>query len=66
MDPIVVILPTVLVAIALAAPRYGADSRLPTSGERQPPPRRPPTVARDLVVLTRRMRQACAGVLHSH
>ena len=33
MDMPVWILPVVLVAIAVAAPRYGVDSRLPAPGE---------------------------------
>jgi hypothetical protein len=37
---------TVLVLIALAAPRYGADSRWTGAGE--PPPRRRHTLAGDL------------------
>jgi hypothetical protein len=41
---------TVLALIALAAPRYGADSRWTVAGE--PPARRRHTVAGDLRALT--------------
>ena len=66
MEPIAVILPAVLVLIALAAPRYGVDSRLPGPGEPPRPPRRPPTITHDLVVLARGLRQAWAFAFHSH
>jgi hypothetical protein len=46
----------VLVAIAAAAPRYGADSRLPPPGE-LPAPRRRPTVRGDAVAVLRAVRQ---------
>ena len=57
---------TVLVAIAVAAPRYGTDSRLPPPGELPRPPRRPPTVTGDVARLVRRVRQAFAVAFHSH
>ncbi|HEY0813821.1 MAG TPA: hypothetical protein VGE11_11140 [Pseudonocardia sp.] len=41
----------VLALIALAAPRYGVDSRLPSPGEDPPPPRRGPTPWGDLRAL---------------
>lgn len=47
----------VLALIALAAPRYGVDSRLPPPGEDPPPPRKIPTPwgdARALVGLAAR------------
>jgi hypothetical protein len=58
MDAVVWALPAVLVAIALAAPRYGVDSRRLAPGEPPPPwsPRR--TVRGDLVALARLVRQA--------
>lgn len=46
------LLPAVLVVIALAAPRYGADSRLPFPGD-PAPPRYRHTVRADLVTLLR-------------
>jgi hypothetical protein len=55
------ILLATLVTIALAAPRYGVDSRLPPPGD-PPPPRHRPTVRGDLIALARRVRQA----FHSH
>jgi len=51
------ILLTVLVLIALAAPRYGVDSRLPAPGEDPPPPRPVPTPWGDLVALIRLARR---------
>ncbi|MGH8965278.1 MAG: hypothetical protein ACRDXB_08105 [Actinomycetes bacterium] len=51
MDLTAVTLLTLLVAIALAAPRYGIDSRLPPPGEPLPPMRRPSTPLRDLRLL---------------
>jgi hypothetical protein len=65
MDQITVILPAVLVAIALVAPRYGVDSRLPPPGD-PPPPRRSPTVTGDVAMLLRRARQVFAWAFHSH
>lgn len=47
----------VVVAIALAAPRYGVDSRWLTPGEPPPPPERRPTPWSDLVALARGLRQ---------
>ncbi|MBW0098644.1 hypothetical protein I4I73_21900 [Pseudonocardia sp. KRD-184] len=47
---------TVLVLIALAAPRYGVDSRRLPPGE-LPPPRRRATPRGDLVRLARAARQ---------
>ena len=44
----------VLVAIAIAAPRYGVDSRWLPPGEPPPPPRRRPTVRGDLAALRTR------------
>jgi hypothetical protein len=52
----------VLVAIALAAPRYGVDSRPPPPGEPEPPPRNGPTIQGDLGAVARRVAQA----FHSH
>ena len=46
----------VLVLIALAAPRYGVDSRLPRPGEEPPPPRPVPTPLGDLRNLVRVVR----------
>lgn len=46
----------VLVTIALAAPRYGADSRWLAPGE-PPPPRSGPTVRGDLALLFRQVRR---------
>jgi len=48
------ILLTVLVLIALAAPRYGVDSRQAPPGEQPPPPRPVPTPSGDLRALVRR------------
>ena len=46
----------VVVLIALAAPRYGADSRWPPPGEEDPPPPRPgPTPWGDARALARRL-----------
>ena len=45
----------VLVTIAVAAPRYGVDSRFPPPGE-PPPPRRGPTVRGDVAALLRVVR----------
>jgi hypothetical protein len=50
------ILLTVLVLIAIAAPRYGVDSRLTPPGEEPPPPRPGPTPWGDAVALFRRVR----------
>ena len=50
------ILLTVLVLIALAAPRYGVDSRLAPPGEEPPPPRPVPTPWGDAVALFHRVR----------
>jgi hypothetical protein len=50
------ILLTILVLIALAAPRYGVDSRLAPPGEDPPPPRPVPTPWGDAVALLRRVR----------
>jgi len=66
MDPIAVILPTVLVAIALAAPRYGVDSRPAPPGEEARPLQRPSTLSGDVVTLLRRLRQAWRLAFHSH
>jgi hypothetical protein len=55
------VLLVVLVTIAIAAPRYGADSRLPPPGE-LPAPRHRPTVRGDAEALARAVRQAA----HSH
>jgi hypothetical protein len=52
------ILLAVLVAIAIAAPRYGVDSRWLPPGEPPPPPERRPTPRGDLVALARRAVQA--------
>lgn len=49
------ILLAVLVLIALAAPRYGVDSRLAPPGEDPPPPRPVPTPWGDLRALARRI-----------
>ena len=49
------ILLTVLVLIALAAPRYGVDSRLTPPGEDPPPPRPVPTPWGDLRMLAGRV-----------
>lgn len=57
---------TVLVAIALAAPRYGADSRLPPPGQPSPPPRRPPTVTGDVLAVARHVRQTLVATFHCH
>ena len=46
----------VLVLIALAAPRYGVDSRFPRIGEDPPPPRPVPTPWGDLRSLVRAVR----------
>ena len=46
----------VLVLIAIAAPRYGVDSRLPRIGEDPPPPRPVPTPLGDLRSLLRVVR----------
>jgi hypothetical protein len=64
MDSTAVILLAVLVLIALAAPRYGVDSRLPPPGEPIPPLRRPPTPVRDLAAFARRVRPVLMVVLH--
>jgi hypothetical protein len=53
---------SVLVGIAVAAPRYGVDSRWLPPGEPPPPPERRPTPWSDAVALARRVRQA----FHSH
>ncbi len=50
------ILLTVLVLIAIAAPRYGVDSRLTPPGEEPPPPRPVPTPWGDVLALVRRAR----------
>ncbi|MCO1656089.1 hypothetical protein [Pseudonocardia humida] len=50
------ILLAVLVLIALAAPRYGVDSRWPPPGEMRPP-RRGPTPRSDLAALARSVRR---------
>jgi hypothetical protein len=50
------ILLAVLVLIAVAAPRYGVDSRLPMPGEDPPPPRPVPTPWGDAAALLRRVR----------
>ncbi|MFD1528879.1 hypothetical protein [Pseudonocardia aurantiaca] len=47
----------VLVAIAIAAPRYGVDSRWMPPGQAPAPPRRGPTVRGDLAALARRARR---------
>ena len=52
MDMPVWILPVVLVAIAVAAPRYGVDSRLPAPGELAAPRSRH-RVRDDVVALLR-------------
>lgn len=62
MDAVVWALPAVLVAIALAAPRYGVDSRRLGPGEPPPPWSRRPTVRGDLTTLARMARQ----VFQSH
>ena len=49
------ILLTVLVLIAIAAPRYGVDSRLTPPGEEPPPPRPVPTPWGDLRALAGRV-----------
>ena len=51
------ILLTVLVLIAMAAPRYGVDSRPAPPGEDPPPPRPVPTPWGDLAALLRRARR---------
>jgi hypothetical protein len=51
------ILPVVLVAIAVAAPRYGVDSRLPAPGELAAPRSRH-RVRDDVAALFRAARQA--------
>jgi len=51
------ILLTVLVLIALAAPRYGVDSRLAPPGEDPPPPRPVPTPWGDLLALVAHLRR---------
>ena len=51
------ILLTVLVLIAVAAPRYGVDSRPAPPGEDPPPPRPVPTPWGDLVALLRLARR---------
>jgi hypothetical protein len=48
----------VLVAIALAALRYGVDSRTTRPGERSAPHRRGPTLFGDLKALVRRTHQS--------
>lgn len=53
------ILLAVLVLIALAAPRYGVDSRWLPPGE-MPPPRRGPTPRSDVVDLARWVRARIA------
>jgi len=57
MDPLWPLL-TVLVVIALLAPRYGVDSRLPARGEPPMPPRRQPTPWGDLRAQAARMRSS--------
>ncbi|HEY4419458.1 MAG TPA: hypothetical protein VGN22_08070 [Pseudonocardia sp.] len=57
MDMPVWILPVVLVAIAVAAPRYGVDSRLPAPGELAAPRSRH-RVRDDVAALFRAVRQA--------
>ena len=52
----------VLVVIALAAPRYGVDSRWSPPGEPPPPPGRRPTPWSDVLTVARRLRQT----FHSH
>jgi hypothetical protein len=49
------ILLAVLVLIALAAPRYGVDSRWPPPGENPPPPQPVPTPWGDLRMLLRKL-----------
>lgn len=53
------LLVTVLVVIALAAPRYGVDSRWPPPGEPPPPPRGP-TLRGDLAAAARAIRRAAS------
>jgi len=53
MNPLILL--AVLVLIALAAPRYGVDSRWAPPGE-PTPPRRGPTPLGDLAVLVRALR----------
>lgn len=57
MDTTLWVLLIVLVAIALAAPRYGVDSRWPGPGEPPRPLRPPATVRGDLAALARRVAQ---------
>jgi hypothetical protein len=55
------ILLTVLVLIALAAPRYGVDSRLTPPGEEPPPPRPVPTPWGDAMALARTVARLTTG-----
>jgi len=50
------ILLAVLVLIAIAAPRYGVDSRLTPPGPEPPPPRPVPTPWGDAAALLRHVR----------
>ncbi|WP_232663725.1 hypothetical protein [Pseudonocardia sp. TRM90224] len=61
MDMTLWFLLAVLVAIALAAPRYGVDSRWPGRGEPTPPPRRGPTLRGDLAMVFGAARHALTG-----
>jgi len=53
-----------LVLIALAAPRYGVDSRLPRPGEDPPPPRPVPTPWGDAMAFVRWVRRASTDGEH--
>ncbi len=57
MDPLWPLL-TVLVLIALLAPRYGVDSRFPARGEPPSPPRPQPTPWGDLRAQAARIRSS--------
>ena len=57
MEMTIWVLLAVLVAIAVLAPRYGVDSRLPARGEPPPPPRPQPTPLSDLRAALRTARR---------
>ncbi|MCW0215788.1 MAG: hypothetical protein OJJ54_20745 [Pseudonocardia sp.] len=62
MDPMLIVIPALLILIALAAPRYGVDSRDPSGRHR-----RGATIAGDVRALARLITGRGGGqVRHSH